>query len=216
MTGRRNSAGTAPPAGSRSGDRSPDPVAALVREAMRILPDPDTDARLPHEEHEQEGETLVAVRAAADAEALARMTAAANALRAAREPDETLRREGKWSAHMGRWWLVRPKGTDPSSEALYLHAVLQDDRGRHHDHPWRSAGLVLSGRVTDEDRRGNRVTLEPGDAALRSAAHAHRLIVNGSEALTVFRTGKRRHQWGFFDERGTWSRAAKDVTDLPR
>jgi hypothetical protein len=131
---------------------------------------------------------------------------------------------GADNPYMYRWWLI------PRNRWLnaYLHRVVRDDDDRAlHDHPWCSLSLMLSGLLgevyeQDVDELGVPQELDrflrPGDVVWRGATFAHRLFLPPSgphsEAWTLFVTGPRVREWGFWcrdqvptplsDPRGRW------------
>lgn len=115
---------------------------------------------------------------------------------------------GADNPYMYRWYVI------PRNRWLnvYLHRIVRDDDDRAlHDHPWWSVSLMLSGLLgevyeKDVDELGVSVQLDrfirPGDVIWRSATFAHRLFLPPSgphmEAWTLFVTGPRIREWGFW------------------
>lgn len=114
--------------------------------------------------------------------------------------------------YLSRWILERQTaGNGRSSLSIYIHRFTADDPAIPHDHPWDSTSVLLAGRLLEEwtptgttpfhpchsTRR-----LSPGDVVYRPAAHTHRLSITGSakSALTLFITGPRIREWGFWDQ----------------
>ncbi len=100
--------------------------------------------------------------------------------------------------YLTRWHLV------PRNRWLnvYLHKFTgSDDERADHDHPWASVSFLL---------RGNLLELRPGFVGkvpwlvpvFRSATYRHRLIHWGKPAWTLFITGPRVREWGFYCRRG--------------
>ena len=107
-----------------------------------------------------------------------------------------------------RWWLN--KEADASS--VYLHQILRDDDDRAlHDHPWDSTSIVLKGVLRERYLDGRSRELGPGTIASRKAEDAHRLEIVDGPVWTLFITGQRRREWGFYCPQG-W-RHWKDFVD---
>lgn len=132
------------------------------------------------------------------------------AIVAERDPDFVI---GGATPYLLRWWLV------PRNKIfnVYLHVMLRDDDDRAlHDHPWSSLSLLL-GSVQDGGFRKSGVLWEvfsagnglitqrritAGALVYRSARFAHRLVVPQAGVMTIFVTGPRVREWGFWCERG--------------
>lgn len=114
--------------------------------------------------------------------------------------------------YMWRWWIL-PRNTLFN---IYLHRILRSDDDRAlHDHPWINASVVLSGgywevlpELTPErtfpvppQRKAWR---KPGSIVLRWPTAAHRLeVVDGGPATwSLFITGPKVREWGFWCPRG--------------
>lgn len=110
-----------------------------------------------------------------------------------RKPDETIGEN-----YMRRWHLRRK----PGYHNLYLHRYdgSDDDRALH-DHPWKSIGIVLWGRVYEVTERGEQRLL-PLFPKYRSAEYAHRLIIKSPYAYTLFFTFRKEREWGFHCPKG--------------
>ena len=99
-----------------------------------------------------------------------------------------------------RWWMI-PRN---SFFNVYLHKFLRDDIDRAlHDHPWTSLSLVLRGgyyEITDKGKRW----YGPASLIFRSATHRHRIVLPkpGRPAWTLFMTGRKRREWGFWCPQG--------------
>ena len=123
------------------------------------------------------------------------------------DADETVPRDG--APYMLRWYLE-----SLGDGRRYVHKMLEDDRDAPHDHPWGSIGWVVRGTLIEEwwdngeaARKGqppHRERLEAGMIALRPAEHVHRLLVapGHADAVTVFCTGSKMREWGFWAPRG--------------
>lgn len=125
-----------------------------------------------------------------------------------REPDYVI----GTPPYMRRWWLIRRNRW----ANIYLHQVLRSDDDRAlHDHPWWNVSLVLSGgyfEVRPKDGSAaaakapglhERIWRGPGSVVARRAGAAHRLeVVPGGCAWTLFLTGPRLREWGFWCPQG--------------
>jgi len=115
-----------------------------------------------------------------------------------RDPDFVV--GGRHDAYLRRWWLI------PRNKVfnIYLHQFLRDDEDRAlHDHPWISLSISLTKPMRERYlRRGVEMerTVQPGDVVIRGARFAHRMIVPDPGALTIFITGPRMREWGFWCE----------------
>ena len=128
-------------------------------------------------------------------------------------PDSGVRdANGRVQPYLLRWHL-RPKQTGRSQFALYLHRFLQPDETVLHDHPWPSASWLLFGEQNEVWKTTggtagppSRHRLVPGSLVCRPAAHAHCLGLprDGEDtwmpATTLFATGRRIRDWGFWPE----------------
>lgn len=121
-----------------------------------------------------------------------------------RRPDVTI--GGEANPYLRRWHLT-PRG---NGAAVYLHQFLRSDDDRAlHDHPWPSAGLILSGQYIEHTPGGAWVR-EPGEWILREPASAHRvqLLPDASRpphempVWTLFIVGDRVREWGFHCPQG--------------
>ncbi len=98
-----------------------------------------------------------------------------------------------------RWWLM------PRNPWLnvYLHKFVRDDDDRAlHDHPWASLSICLAGSYRELTEAG---TFERGAGSVvyRPAEHRHRIeLFDGQPAWTLFVTGPRVRNWGFWCPQG--------------
>ncbi len=119
-----------------------------------------------------------------------------------RQPDEVI-----GESYMSRWHLRRKQG----HHNLYLHRYQGSDDDRAlHDHPWRSVGVVLWGRLYEVTDQGEQ-RLWPLIPKYRSAKYAHRLKLKSKTAFTLFFTFPKEREWGFLCPSG-WVHW-KDFTD---
>lgn len=95
--------------------------------------------------------------------------------------------------YMRRWHLRR----NPGKSNLYLHRYdgSDDDRALH-DHPWRSVGIVLWGRLYEITEQGEK-RLWPLIPKYRKAVYTHRIILKSRFAYTLFVTFRKEREWGF-------------------
>lgn len=101
--------------------------------------------------------------------------------------------------YLTRWHLL-PKNRFFN---VYLHHVQEDDPDSHlHDHPWLfNISVVLRGRISETLPSKTRV-LEPGSVTARMSRAPHRLDLLSADSLTVFLTGPKIRDWGFYTEKG--------------
>lgn len=125
----------------------------------------------------------------------------AKALMARRGPDFVIGTAG--DPYMLRWWWL-PRNRFFN---VYVHCVLKDDDDRAlHDHPWASLSLMVENGLMEVylDRSGQtRVRwIEAGQWVFRRARFAHRLVVRGAPAVTIFIAGPTVRRWGFHCPKG--------------
>lgn len=143
-----------------------------------------------------------------------------------REPDFQITRGSDKEVYLRRWWVI-PRNRFFN---VYLHNMLRDDDAVLHDHMYVSLSLVLTDGLEEvwcrnpanrryrehhyDYSRGDvydyltqRRTVCGGDLVWRSSRMAHQLIVR-QEAWTLFVTGPRIKEWGFWCPRGFrhWSK----------
>ncbi len=134
--------------------------------------------------------------------------------------------QGPLQAYLLRWHL-RPKQSGRSEHALYLHRFLQPDHVVLHDHPWPSASWLLSGAQCEVWKPHGGASEDPqrrqliaGSLVCRPAVHAHCLGLSRDEdgrwrpATTLFATGRRIREWGFWPE-GRFVPEAEYQSQLP-
>lgn len=126
----------------------------------------------------------------------------AAALMASRPPDFIIGPED--NPYMRRWFVI-PRNP---YQNIYLHEILRSDDDRAgHDHPWDNQTVIIEGGY---EERGYlpaepwiplriRWVRKAGDYVSRRATDTHRLIVpEGGRAVTLFTTGPRIREWGFW------------------
>lgn len=115
--------------------------------------------------------------------------------------------------YLRRWWMI-PR--NPWFN-IYLHRINRSDDDRAlHDHPWWNCSIVLKGGYwewmpTRVGSRENalkhqicrRIWRGAGSIVFRRAKAAHRLeVAEGEHAWTLFITGPRIREWGFWCPQG--------------
>lgn len=109
-------------------------------------------------------------------------------------------------------WYVLPR--NPFAN-VYLHRFLRSDDDRAlHDHPADNKSWILSGEYLEHLQDSSCVTRFEGDIVERRAIEAHRVELVTGPAVTLFFTGPRIRDWGFYCPRG-WVRW-QDFTAGPR
>lgn len=98
--------------------------------------------------------------------------------------------------YLRRWWLA------PRSDKgnVYLHNIRKSDSDRAlHDHPWDNLTIVLKGVYVEVTPTGSDLRIE-GDVAWRKATDRHRIVLPRltDEAWTLFVTGPKVREWGFW------------------
>lgn len=105
--------------------------------------------------------------------------------------------------YLRRWFIV------PRNELcnVYLHEILRSDDDRAgHDHPWDNRSMLIEGGYTEVSYWSNvpwqemhRTERRAGDTISRNAADTHRLIVpDGGRCVSLFMTGPKLREWGFW------------------
>lgn len=132
-----------------------------------------------------------------------------------RAPDLVIAPDNK--PYIFRWHVTPPKG----DANVYFHIQIADDPERPlHDHPWDNFSVILSGGYDETWQQfppdGQMYTraFRKGDTVFRRGTEAHRLLLPpGVEyAMTVFSTGPKVRDWGFWYPDG-W-RDWRDMTRL--
>ena len=195
----------------------------LLAGALQHLPNPDRFDFGKTDERERRGKRIRVLPTAVSGCDLQLLADAAARLRADWRCEASLRGPGQEKSCTQRWWLVPNRRGAMASEAIWLDNLWNrsgEETGAGDeplcDHPWNLSALVLDGTVVEEDRKGERRELKTGSGTVREAGHASRMIAGSRPALVLCRSGRRKHQWGFFNARGRWQRSPDDRTDLPR
>lgn len=109
--------------------------------------------------------------------------------------------------YLRRWWIIpRNEGCN-----VYLHEILRSDEDRAgHDHPWHNTSYLIDGAYEEVVYHLNKPWLEAyrinrvaGESAQRHPGDTHRLIVpEGGRAVSLFVTGPKVRNWGFWCAEG--------------
>jgi hypothetical protein len=136
-----------------------------------------------------------------------------------REPDLIIAPDG--NPYLWRWHVTPAKG--PAN--IYLHIQTNDDPERPlHDHPWDNTSVILAGgykemlSLTEGEPSPETTSTflrQKGDMIHRKAAWAHRLklLVGEDYAMTLFVTGPKCRDWGFWYPDGwrLWSDVTRQI-----
>ena len=99
--------------------------------------------------------------------------------------------------YMLRWWII-PRNKYFN---IYLHKILRDDDDRAlHDHPWPSLSWLLKGQLVEQLPDTHRTLRRSIFPVYRSSLFRHRLELPADSATTLFITGPRLRNWGFWCE----------------
>jgi hypothetical protein len=115
-------------------------------------------------------------------------------------PDEVIHRGVRREPYMERWHLLR-KNPQSGIENIYLHRFIRDDTEDLHDHPWANASCVLHGKYVEQSWSldGRRTdTRSAGDIVMRSAEERHAITGIEVGTITLFVTGPKVREWGFW------------------
>lgn len=123
------------------------------------------------------------------------------AIAGSREPDLYI--GGRQNTYLRRWYVI-PRNRWFN---VYLHQFLRSDDDRAlHDHPWVNVSLLLAGEYTEVlPTKGGTTTsriLKAGNLAFRGPTSAHRVLLHDGPAWTLFITGPRVREWGFWCPHG--------------
>lgn len=105
-----------------------------------------------------------------------------------------------------RWHLI-PKNRYFN---IYLHKWIGSDMHRAcHDHPWPSVAILLNRahlyEITDDPEVAgwkSAARVKRFRPIFRSATHAHRMVLSGGPAWTLFITGRKVREWGYHCPKG--------------
>lgn len=119
-------------------------------------------------------------------------------------PDLTIAPDGVPYLH--RWHMI-PRRLGPNVGNWYFHIQVADDPERPlHTHPWDNMSVILAGGYEEhlqvKPPHGDVEVFQrrPGDTIFRTAEQAHRLFLpSGTDyTMTLFSTGPKRADWGFW------------------
>ncbi|MFC3674704.1 hypothetical protein [Ferrovibrio xuzhouensis] len=120
---------------------------------------------------------------------------------ASRDPDIII--GGNDKPYLKRWYVI------PRNRWLnvYLHQFLRSDDDRAlHDHPWVNCSILLANEYTEVLPTIGATTtsriLRPGSVVFRRPRAAHRVLLHAGPAVTLFLTGPRIREWGFWCPQG--------------
>ncbi len=116
----------------------------------------------------------------------------------ARTPDFVI--GGRTNPYLLRWWVA------PRNRILnaYLHLFKRSDDDRaHHSHPWLfRVSIILRGAYTEHRILAGGIlekrVLRAGMVSFAWGASPHRVELHDGECLTLFLTGPRVREWGFY------------------
>jgi len=109
--------------------------------------------------------------------------------------------------YLRRWWII-PRNVGCN---VYLHEILRSDDDRAgHDHPWHNTSYLIDGSYDEVTyysqtpwQQAYRFTRNAGESIVRNPQDTHRLIVpEGGRAVSLFVTGPKVRNWGFWCENG--------------
>lgn len=122
-----------------------------------------------------------------------------------RPPDLVIAPAGH-GEYLYRWYVI-PRNREAN---VYFHIQTASDPERPlHDHPWDSTSVILAGgyresicRSPDRDTGYSTLDRKPGDVIFRPASWAHRLFLpkNVPYSMSLFSTGPKVREWGFWEQ----------------
>ena len=96
--------------------------------------------------------------------------------------------------YLDRWFVI-PRNPFHN---VYLHRLRRSDDDRAmHDHPWDNSSLLLLGSYREITPNGSFIR-KPGDCVHRQASDRHRLELIGLSTVSLFITGPKVREWGFW------------------
>jgi hypothetical protein len=105
-----------------------------------------------------------------------------------------------------RWWTI-PRNVVFN---VYAHCFMRSDDDRaHHDHPWLfNMSIILRGECTEHTITAGgalvRTVLRAGDWKFRWGKAPHRIELHDGPCWTLFITGPRVREWGFYCMERGW------------
>lgn len=110
-----------------------------------------------------------------------------------RPPDFTILQGDR--PYLMRWFVI------PHNRFMnvYLHLFVHSDDDRAlHDHPWANLSYLLVGTYIEHRLGQDAVARYAGDIVARRATAAHRIELTEGAALSLFFTGPKIREWGFW------------------
>lgn len=131
-----------------------------------------------------------------------------------REPDFRVGTEtpAGFDTYLERWYVL-PRNAVFN---IYLHRFLRSDDDRAlHDHPWKNESWLLDGEYDEHLPGGSVVRRVAGDQVVRAATDRHRIeLVDPSRPpISLFGTGPKERDWGFWCDDGERFVHWRDFTD---
>jgi hypothetical protein len=113
--------------------------------------------------------------------------------------------------YLKRWWIL-PRNDQIN---LYLHLILRSDDDRAmHDHPWDNTSWIIDGSYIEHTPEGV-YHRDTGYRGGRLATDRHRLEIVNEPAVTLFFTGPKVREWGFWCEGERFVHWEDFIADLP-
>lgn len=168
----------------------------------------------------------------ADSHALPFIAQFAQSIMASRPPNQVIER-GPADPYMERWMIGRkmtvptfvnssrhqaPDNLTPMPaevENVFLHRFIRDDKEDVHCHPWWNVSVPLIGQYIEMDRNGRREVRKPGGWVFRRAEEAHAIVEVEPGTVSLFLTGPKVREWGFWPDAETFIHHA-EYTDWRR
>jgi DNA-binding transcriptional LysR family regulator len=135
------------------------------------------------------------------------------------DPDLIIAPDGR--PYIYRWWVI-PRNDRAN---VYFHIQVLDDPDRPmHDHPWDNTSVVLSGgyyeryaRIRGEEHVYSERLVAPGQVVHRPASELHHLKLRSfcDYSMSLFTTGPKVREWGFFVPNRGWVSHKELIRDLP-
>jgi hypothetical protein len=95
-------------------------------------------------------------------------------------------------------------GIPSEIENIYVHEFIRSDKDDPHCHPWPNITVLLRGwyweNVYNDDGTEviTRQIRHPGDIVIRSANAIHAIEETSPDCLSLFITGRKEKEWGFW------------------
>jgi len=111
--------------------------------------------------------------------------------------------------YLYRWDIIHEK-----ESCVYFHIQVANDGGRQlHDHPWDNYSVILAGAYMEticslhgqpDPGYTRKLLRKTGDVISRGAEQCHRLDLapKAPYCITLFTTGPKKRDWGFWDKDG--------------